>query len=81
MLSGGGPGLQSREGGRAVPGGFDSHPFRLRASLPIYLDYTTVVSFRSLPQRFLPRSTDSLRLRSSHIMIGLDFRAAPVTLK
>ena len=30
MLSGGGPGLQSREGGnRIVPGGFDSHPFRL----------------------------------------------------
>ena len=29
MLSGGGPGLQSREGGnRIVPGGFDSHPFR-----------------------------------------------------
>ena len=29
MLSGGGPGLQSRVGGnRIVPGGFDSHPFR-----------------------------------------------------
>ncbi len=29
MSSGGGPGLQSREGGnRIVPGGFDSHPFR-----------------------------------------------------
>jgi len=31
MPSGGGPGLQSRAGGnRIVPGGFDSHPFRLR---------------------------------------------------
>jgi hypothetical protein len=33
MSSGGGPGLQSRVGGnRIVPGGFDSHPFRLRMS-------------------------------------------------
>ena len=30
MPSGGGPGLQSRVGGNdVVPGGFDSHPFRL----------------------------------------------------
>jgi len=30
MSSGGGPGLQSREGGnRITSGGFDSHPFRL----------------------------------------------------
>ena len=33
MLSGGGPGLQSRAGGRDVPGGFDSYPFRFLNSV------------------------------------------------